>query len=180
MQISHHSLSCCNGKKWVLIHILNLPLNLGSFPWPYMNWNQAKIIQIENCSLYELLRSTLVIFFAWLEVIFWLLNVVWDPGKLFWHNWKITYVKFFFQDVKGPQTVAFNLPNDERIVNQRGTCMVMLKNVSEAKYSSVSFFYFLGREGMHFAKSLPAIYTFFFFENAPVFILCLKKNIILE
>lgn len=38
------------------------------------------------------------------------------------------------QDVKGPQTVAFNLPNDERIVKDRGTSMVMLKNVSEAKY----------------------------------------------
>lgn len=36
--------------------------------------------------------------------------------------------------MKGPQTVAFNLPNDERIVNDRGTSMVMLKNVSEAKY----------------------------------------------
>ncbi|KAI7725152.1 hypothetical protein M8C21_013898, partial [Ambrosia artemisiifolia] len=36
-------------------------------------------------------------------------------------------------DVKGPQTVAFNLPNDERIVKDRGTSMVMLKNVSEAK-----------------------------------------------
>ncbi|THG01673.1 hypothetical protein TEA_008249 [Camellia sinensis var. sinensis] len=34
------------------------------------------------------------------------------------------------------QTVAFNLPNDERIVKDRGTSMVMLKNVSEAKYNS--------------------------------------------
>lgn len=41
---------------------------------------------------------------------------------------------FLVQDVKGPQTVAFNLPNDERIVKDRGTSMVMLKNVSEAKY----------------------------------------------
>ncbi|XP_078157802.1 nudix hydrolase 3-like isoform X2 [Carex rostrata] len=40
-------------------------------------------------------------------------------------------------DVKGPQTVAFNLPNDERIVNQRGTCMVLLKNVSEAKFKHI-------------------------------------------
>lgn len=37
------------------------------------------------------------------------------------------------QDVKGPQILAFNLPNDERIVKDRGTSMVMLKNVSEAK-----------------------------------------------
>ncbi|KAF7814571.1 nudix hydrolase 3 [Senna tora] len=40
-------------------------------------------------------------------------------------------------DVKGPQTVAFNLPNDERIVNDRGTSMVMLKNVSEAKFKQI-------------------------------------------
>ncbi|XP_043711165.1 nudix hydrolase 3-like [Telopea speciosissima] len=40
-------------------------------------------------------------------------------------------------DVKGPQTVAFNLPNDERIVKDRGTSMVMLKNVSEAKFKHV-------------------------------------------
>jgi hypothetical protein len=36
-------------------------------------------------------------------------------------------------DVKGPQTVAYNLPNDEKIVKDRGTSMVMLKNVQEAK-----------------------------------------------
>ncbi|KAL4557466.1 hypothetical protein LXL04_035644 [Taraxacum kok-saghyz] len=40
-------------------------------------------------------------------------------------------------DVKGPQTVAFNLPNDERIVNDRGSSMVMLKNVSEAKFKLI-------------------------------------------
>ncbi|XP_002452967.1 nudix hydrolase 3 [Sorghum bicolor] len=40
-------------------------------------------------------------------------------------------------DVKGPQTIAFNLPNDERIVNERGTCMVMLKNISEAKFKHI-------------------------------------------
>ena len=37
--------------------------------------------------------------------------------------------------MKGPQTIAFNLPNDERIVKDRGTAMVILKNVSEAKYN---------------------------------------------
>uniref|UniRef100_A0A803MS07 Nudix hydrolase domain-containing protein n=1 Tax=Chenopodium quinoa TaxID=63459 RepID=A0A803MS07_CHEQI len=42
-------------------------------------------------------------------------------------------------DVKGPQTVAFNLPNDERIVKDRGTSMVMLKNVSEAKFKHILF-----------------------------------------
>ncbi|XP_072952824.1 nudix hydrolase 3 isoform X1 [Typha angustifolia] len=40
-------------------------------------------------------------------------------------------------DVKGPQTIAFNLPNDERIVNERGTSMVLLKNVSEAKFKHI-------------------------------------------
>ncbi|KAM3224245.1 hypothetical protein ACQJBY_057566 [Aegilops geniculata] len=40
-------------------------------------------------------------------------------------------------DVKGPQTIAFNLPNDERIVNERGTSMVMLKNISEAKFKNI-------------------------------------------
>ncbi|KAK6911144.1 Peptidase family M49 [Dillenia turbinata] len=40
-------------------------------------------------------------------------------------------------DVKGPQTVAFNLPNDERIVKDHGTSMVMLKNVSEAKFMHI-------------------------------------------
>ncbi|CAJ1954951.1 unnamed protein product [Sphenostylis stenocarpa] len=39
-------------------------------------------------------------------------------------------------DVKGPQIIAFNLPNDERIVKDRGTAMVMLKNVSEAKFKA--------------------------------------------
>src|SRR5207249_8734605 len=34
----------------------------------------------------------------------------------------------------GVQTAAYNLPNDERIVNQRGTKRVMLKNVQEAKF----------------------------------------------
>ncbi|RYR46462.1 hypothetical protein Ahy_A07g032204 [Arachis hypogaea] len=40
-------------------------------------------------------------------------------------------------DVKGPQIVAFNLPNDERIVKERGTSMVMLKNVQEAKFERI-------------------------------------------
>ncbi|EPS60055.1 hypothetical protein M569_14749, partial [Genlisea aurea] len=40
-------------------------------------------------------------------------------------------------DVKGPQTVAFNLPNDERIVKDRGTSVVMLKNVAEAKFDLI-------------------------------------------
>ncbi|KAI4334704.1 hypothetical protein L6164_013418 [Bauhinia variegata] len=41
------------------------------------------------------------------------------------------------RDVKGPQIVAFNLPNDERIVKDRGTSMVMLKNLTEAKFKLI-------------------------------------------
>jgi hypothetical protein len=34
----------------------------------------------------------------------------------------------------GVQTAAYNLPNDERVVNQKGSKRVMLKNVQEAKF----------------------------------------------
>lgn len=37
-------------------------------------------------------------------------------------------------DVGGPQTLAFNLPNDERVVKEHGTAQVMLRNVSAAKF----------------------------------------------
>jgi hypothetical protein len=36
----------------------------------------------------------------------------------------------------GVQTAAYNLPNDERIISQRGSKRVMLKNVQEAKFQS--------------------------------------------
>jgi hypothetical protein len=36
----------------------------------------------------------------------------------------------------GVRTAAFNLPNDERVVQQKGSKRVMLKNVQEAKYRS--------------------------------------------
>jgi hypothetical protein len=36
----------------------------------------------------------------------------------------------------GVQTAAYNLPNDERVVNQKGSKRVMLKNVQEAKFHS--------------------------------------------
>ena len=38
---------------------------------------------------------------------------------------------------RGVQTAAFNLPNDERIVNEKGSKRVMLKNVQEAKFRHV-------------------------------------------
>jgi len=37
----------------------------------------------------------------------------------------------------GVQTTAYNLPNDERIIQQKGSKRVMLKNVQEAKFRSV-------------------------------------------
>ncbi|HET9318624.1 MAG TPA: hypothetical protein VFO27_02575, partial [Bryobacteraceae bacterium] len=37
----------------------------------------------------------------------------------------------------GVQTAAYNLPNDERVVQEKGSKRVMLKNVQEAKFRSV-------------------------------------------
>jgi hypothetical protein len=37
----------------------------------------------------------------------------------------------------GVQTAAYNLPNDERVVHQKGSKRVMLKNVQEAKFRNV-------------------------------------------
>jgi hypothetical protein len=38
---------------------------------------------------------------------------------------------------RGVQTAAFNLPNDERVVREKGSKRVMLKNVQEAKFEKV-------------------------------------------
>lgn len=40
-------------------------------------------------------------------------------------------------DVGGPQTSAFNLPNDEKVVAMKGSKMVMLKNVQEKKFEHI-------------------------------------------
>jgi hypothetical protein len=37
----------------------------------------------------------------------------------------------------GVQTAAYNLPNDERVVQQKGSKRVMLKNVQEAKFENI-------------------------------------------
>lgn len=37
----------------------------------------------------------------------------------------------------GVQTAAFNLPNDERVVQQKGSKKVMLKNVQQAKFEKI-------------------------------------------
>ena len=36
----------------------------------------------------------------------------------------------------GVRTAAYNLPNDERVVQEKGSKRVMLKNVQQAKFSS--------------------------------------------
>jgi hypothetical protein len=38
---------------------------------------------------------------------------------------------------RGVQTAAYNLPNDERVISEKGAKRVMLKNVQEAKFSRV-------------------------------------------
>lgn len=38
---------------------------------------------------------------------------------------------------RGVQTAAFNLPNDERVIREKGSKRVMLKNVQEAKFKQV-------------------------------------------
>ncbi len=38
---------------------------------------------------------------------------------------------------RGVQTAAFNLPNDERVIRDKGSKRVMLKNVQEAKFETV-------------------------------------------
>jgi hypothetical protein len=38
---------------------------------------------------------------------------------------------------RGVQTAAFNLPNDERVIREKGSKRVMLKNVQEAKFRNV-------------------------------------------
>ena len=37
----------------------------------------------------------------------------------------------------GVRTAAYNLPNDERVVHEKGSKRVMLKNVQEAKFESM-------------------------------------------
>ena len=38
---------------------------------------------------------------------------------------------------RGVQTAAFNLPNDERVIREKGSKRVMLKNNQEAKFATV-------------------------------------------
>ena len=38
---------------------------------------------------------------------------------------------------RGVQTAAFNLPNDERVIREKGSKRVMLKNVQDAKFRTV-------------------------------------------
>ena len=38
---------------------------------------------------------------------------------------------------RGVQTAAFNLPNDERVIREKGSKRVMLKNNQQAKFDKV-------------------------------------------
>jgi hypothetical protein len=52
---------------------------------------------------------------------------------------KVVNEVFTAGDTKaGVQTIAFNLPNDERVREAKGSKKVMLRNVSEAKYNAIS------------------------------------------
>ena len=37
----------------------------------------------------------------------------------------------------GVRTAAFNLPNDDRVVHEKGSKRVMLKNIQEAKFETI-------------------------------------------
>ena len=51
---------------------------------------------------------------------------------------KVVNVVFTAGDAnRGVQTAAFNLPNDERVVGEKGSKRVMLKNVQDAKFRTV-------------------------------------------
>jgi hypothetical protein len=51
---------------------------------------------------------------------------------------KVVNVVFTAGDAnRGVQTAAFNLPNDERVVREKGSKRVMLKNVQDAKFRTV-------------------------------------------
>ncbi len=62
---------------------------------------------------------------------------------------------------RGVQTAAFNLPNDERVLREKGAKRVMLKNVQEAKFNQVLLPVarkVLGPEGMPWV-SFEAFFT---------------------
>ena len=59
-----------------------------------------------------------------------------------WARWRpirVVNVVFTSGDGnRGVQTAAFNLPNDERVVQEKGSKRVMLKNMQEAKFEKVA------------------------------------------
>ena len=52
----------------------------------------------------------------------------------------------------GVKTAAYNLPNDERVVHEKGSKRVMLKNVQEAKFASHADADFEGGAGARGAR----------------------------
>ena len=54
-----------------------------------------------------------------------------------WRPIRVVNVVFAAGDAnRGVQTAAFNLPNDERVIREKGSKRVMLKNVQEAKFAA--------------------------------------------
>ncbi|KAH7439493.1 hypothetical protein KP509_04G064500 [Ceratopteris richardii] len=49
----------------------------------------------------------------------------------------VMHLIFNAGDVKGPQTITFKLPNDERVIEKHGNVMVLKMNVSYAKFYEI-------------------------------------------
>src|SRR5882672_8654822 len=60
----------------------------------------------------------------------------------------------------GVQTAAFNLPNDERVVKEKGSSRIMLKNVQDAKFNKVLIP--ISREVLNVAQQRDIAFDSFF------------------
>lgn len=61
-----------------------------------------------------------------------------DPNRPFESPIRVVDVAFTAGDARrGVQTTAFNLPNDARVIERKGSKKVMLRNVSQAKFDKV-------------------------------------------
>ncbi|MBI1851651.1 MAG: peptidase [Planctomycetes bacterium] len=50
---------------------------------------------------------------------------------------RVVYVVFTAGDTKGVQSIAYNLPNDEKVREKKGSKKVLLKNVIDAKFEKI-------------------------------------------
>jgi hypothetical protein len=64
----------------------------------------------------------------------------------------------------GVQTAAFNLPNDERVVKEKGSARIMLKNVQDAKFNKRSDFL----RGVDCAQQRDIAFDSFFCTHARI------------